>query len=235
MPHRTYESGEYLSNNPTWDIEDSPWKAGEVLKILKRNSLIPKSFVEVGCGAGGILASIQDVIPDSLYSGYEIASTAKPFWDIYKGRNITFKVEDFLNAKTPYFEALLLLDVVEHLPNPFDFLSALRGRSEYYIFHIPLDLSSVSVARETPLLKVRKKVGHVHYFTKGLALSMITECGYEIIDWNYTGAAFHAPQVNWKTRLARLPRRIINAIDRDFGVRLLGGDTLMVLARVKNE
>ena len=161
MPFQAYESGEYLSKNPTWDIEDSAWKANEVLKILKKNNLAPKNLVEVGCGAGGILASLQDARPDIEYSGYEIASSAETFWEAYKSRKIAFKVEDFLHTKTPHFDTLLLLDVIEHLPNPFDFMNALRGRSENYILHIPLDLSAVSVTRETPLLKVRSKVGHI--------------------------------------------------------------------------
>jgi len=234
MPFEAYESGEYLSKNPTWDLEDSDWKANEVLKIFKKNNLAPKNLVEVGCGAGGILASLQDARPDIKYSGYEIASSAKTFWEAYKSRNIAFKVEDFLRAKTPHFDTLLLLDVIEHLPNPFDFMNALRGRSDYYILHIPLDLSALSVTREKPLLKVRSKVGHIHYFTKGLALSFLHECGYEILDWHYTGASFQAPQISWKTRLARLPRRLAYAINRDMGVRLLGGETLMVLARSRN-
>lgn len=234
MPHQAYESGEYFSKNPTWDREDSPWKASEVLKTLTKNHLSPKKLVEVGCGAGGVLACLQEALPEGLYSGYEIAPTAERFWSAYKDREIRFKAEDFLLADTSRFDTLLLLGVIEHLPNPFDFLSALCGRSEHYIFHIPLDLSAISVARETPLLHVRKQVGHIHYYTKGWALSLLQECGYEILDWHYTGASLHGPRGSWKTRLARLPRRIIFFLSRDLGVRLLGGDTLMVLARQKN-
>ena len=92
----------------------------------------------------------------------------------------------------------------------------------------------MSVLREKPLLNVRKKVGHIHYFTKGLALTLIQECGFEVLDWNYTGAAFSTPQMTWKTRLMQLPRRVSNAVfGRDTGVRLLGGDTLMILARAR--
>ena len=233
LPFKAYESGEYLVKNPTWDIEDSEWKAAEILKILNRNKLFPKKIVEVGCGAGGILVSLQNARPKVKYSGYEIASSAEKFWGKYKDRDITFKVEDFLHAKTPHFDILLMLDVIEHLPNLFDFLTALKGRSNYYIFHIPLDLSAISVLREMPLLKVRKKVGHIHYFTKGLALALLDECNFDVLDWHYTGASFSAPQVNWKTKLANLPRRLVCAINRDVGIRLLGGDTLIVLAKEK--
>lgn len=232
-PYESYESGDYLAKNPTWDEEDSEWKAGQVLKLLERNQLTPRYIVEVGCGAGGILASLHDAMPTAEYSGFEIAPDASNFWDKYADKNIKFKVEDFLKKQTNYFDILLLLDVIEHVPNPFEFLSALHGRAEYFIFHIPLDLSAISVARESPLLEVRQKVGHIHYFTKGLALALIQESGFQVMDWFYTGASFSAPQVSWKAKLARLPRRLANAINRDWGVRLFGGDTLMVLAQSK--
>jgi SAM-dependent methyltransferase len=234
-PYESYESGDYLANNPTWDEEDSEWKASQVLKVLHRNHLAPQSIVEVGCGAGGILASLHDALPEIEYSGFEIAPDAGMFWKKHEGKNITFSVGDFLQEQTAHFDVLLLLDVIEHVPDPYYFLSALLGRAEYYVFHIPLDLSAMSVAREHPLLLVRKKVGHIHYFTKGLALSLIEECGYQVLDWSYTGASFTAPQTTWKSWLARIPRRLIYWVNRDWGVRLLGGDTLMVLAKLQTE
>ncbi len=91
----------------------------------------------------------------------------------------------------------------------------------------------MSVLRESPLLHVRDKVGHIHYFTKGLALALLVECGYEVLDWKYTGAAFTAPQRSWKTRVAGLVRRLAYAANKDAGVRLMGGETLMVLARAR--
>lgn len=230
-PYESYQSGDYLANNPTWDEEDSAWKAQQVLKIIRRNHLIPTSIVDVGCGAGGILAGLQDALPEVTYSGFEIAPDASQFWAKHTHTHINFSVGDFLQAQTPHYDVLCLLDVIEHVANPFEFLTAIRGRAEYYIFHFPLDLSAVSVIRETPLLAVRQKVGHIHYFTKGLALSLMQECDFKVLDYFYTGASFTVPQATWKTRLARLPRRLFFALNRDFGVRLLGGDTLMVLAK----
>lgn len=39
----------------------------------------------------------------------------------------------------------------------------------------------------------------------------------------------------WKTRLAGLLRRLVYAVNRDIGARLLGGETLMVLARPRSD
>lgn len=230
-PYESYVSGEYLEKNPTWDDEDSPWKAAKVLEIMRRNRLRCETVVDVGCGAGGVLAALSGELPGVRLSGYEISPDAAAFWERHNDTGIKFRVGDFLREETGKFDLLLLLDVFEHVPDPFYFLSSLRDRAENFIFHIPLDLNAVSVAREKPLLYVRRKVGHIHYYTKGLALALLSECGYEVLDWAYTGAAFSAPQSGFKAKLARFPRRILYALNRDFGVRLLGGDTLVVLAR----
>ena len=211
--------------------EDSEWKANQVLRIIDkslRQNQSSKSAV-----VRRILASPARFL--SRYSGFEIAPDARKFWGKHATKRIMFSVGDYLQVQTAHSDMLLLLDVIEHIPNPFEFLSALRGRADNYVFHIPLDLSAMSVAREHPLLLVRQKVGHIHYFTKGLALSLIQESGFQVLDWFYTGASFTAPQVSWKAKLARLPRRLAYAIDRDWGVRLFGGDTLMILARAKQD
>jgi hypothetical protein len=79
-------------------------------------------------------------------------------------------------------------------------------------------------------MDVRRKVGHLHYFTKGLVLALLEECGYEVRDWFYTGAAFSAPQRSLRTRIFSFPRRIVYAALKDVGVRLLGGQTIIILA-----
>ncbi len=47
-----YKDGRYLELNPTWHVEDSPWKAKQIFEIIHRNRLQPKSICEIGCGAG---------------------------------------------------------------------------------------------------------------------------------------------------------------------------------------
>lgn len=226
-----YTDNEYFDKNPTWDLEDSPWKAELVAKLLEETGLRPATLCEIGCGAGGVLSSLRDKLPNTELSGFDIAPAAARFWEMLDGREIDFNVGDFFQISDKEYDVILLLDVLEHVNDPFSFLERLHGRSDYYVFHIPLDLSALSVLRESPLLHVRNKVGHIHYFTKNLALSLLRESGYEIVSWRYTGAAFSSPKRTWKTRLGALPRKIAYLVNRDLGVRILGGETLLVLAR----
>ncbi len=128
------------------------------------------------------------------------------------------------------YDVLLMIDVFEHVSDPFSFLEESHAHARKFVFHIPLDLSATGVARKTPLLNVRRSVGHLNYYTKDLALETLTDGGYKIIDWRYTEASLNSPNRTLKTKLASLPRKLFYAINKDFGVRLLDGETLLVLA-----
>lgn len=231
LPHEKYCSGEYARDNPDWDITDSPWKANKITEILSFNKLEFNSVVEVGCGAGAVLSELEQRFPDAQFKGYDIAADASAFWDKYSSPRVSFEVGNFFELNKQHYDLLLLLDVVEHVPDPLSFLVSLHNHAEYFVFHIPLDLNAISVVRESPLLYVRNKVGHIHYFTKNLALSMLKECGYSIIDWKYTGASNSSPQRTFKTWLANVPRFMMSKINKDLSVRILGGETLLVLAK----
>ncbi len=230
-PEDRYIAPDYLRRNPTWHIEDSPWKASLVTKVLQSQGLVPGSICEVGTGAGGILAELRGSYPRAELFGYDIAPAAARFWGEHEKANIHFRLGDFFELNERTYDVVLALDVIEHVGDQFEFLSRLRGVADYHVFHIPLDLDATSVLLERPLLNKREKVGHVHYFTRNLALSLLRECDYDVVEWRYTGAAFDAPRRPLRTRLAAVPRRLLYALNKDWGVRALGGETLIVLAR----
>jgi SAM-dependent methyltransferase len=229
-----YLNGDYAQKNPDWDSADASWKADKLHQLLAAHDCLPSSIVEIGCGSGAILAALRRYYPQVSLAGFDIAPEASRFWSDSSVRGIRFELADYLSLDEPVPDLILVLDVLEHLGNPWEFLARLRHRSKLVAIHFPLDLSAVSVLRESPLLQVRDKVGHLHYFTRGLALSLLEESGFEIVEARYTGAALDAPQRSFKTRVAGWARRLAYAVDRDFGARLLGGETLMVLARPRS-
>ncbi|HEY6923996.1 MAG TPA: class I SAM-dependent methyltransferase [Steroidobacteraceae bacterium] len=219
-----YLDGNYLKDNPELHREDSPWKAAHIAAILKQQDIAPTSICDVGCGAGEVLAELRKHFKTERLVGYDISPQLSSFWE--RQKDIDFHIGDFRTQNNEKFDVLLMLDVFEHVRDPFTFLEDARRHARNFVFHIPLDLSALTVLRTNPLMHARRKVGHLHFYTKELALETLRECGYTVIDSRYTGA-FAVGQAN---KLAALPRRLAYAINKDMGVRLLGGETLLVLA-----
>jgi SAM-dependent methyltransferase len=229
-----YVSGEYLQNNPMWHVEDSPWKAKQILKILGRNNIAPGTICEVGCGAGEILAQLQHEMPeDCEFTGYELSPQAFELCLTRANDKLNFKLMNILHEEAVFFDLILLMDVIEHLEDYYSFLRELKSKSRYKVLHIPLDLSAQIVIRNSPLLESRRSVGHLHYFTKDMALQILGDLDYEVLDSFYTYTADAAPRsaASIKTIIAGQLRKLLFSVHKDLSVRILGGYSLMVLAR----
>ena len=226
-----YKDGTYLDNNPSWHSGDSRWKAERITDILARNALETHSICEIGCGAGGVLYELALQFPEKKFSGYEISPQAYELCHSKEQReNLTFSNSDLLREDIDPFDLVLSIDVFEHVEDCFGFLRQLKDKGTYKVFHIPLDLSVQKLLRGYPLLRSRRQLGHVHYYTKDLALDLLTDCGYTVVDHCYTNS-LDLPGQDWKTRLVRLPIKLCYLLNQDLAVRLLGGYSLMVLAK----
>jgi cyclopropane fatty-acyl-phospholipid synthase-like methyltransferase len=232
LMHDIYGDGTYLENNPGWHQEDSPWKARNIAAMLQRNGLKPTTVCEIGCGAGEVLRQLSMKLdPSTRFAGYEVSPQAFAICNEKSTSNLTFHLENLLDKEDASFELVMALDVFEHVEDYFTFLRKMRPMGTFKLFHIPLDLSAQSVLRGTPIIAVRRSLGHLHYFTKDTALASLEECGYTIVDHVYTAGGLDLAAGGWKRKLARLPRRLLFAASPDFAARLLGGFSLLVLAR----
>ncbi len=223
-----YLDGRYLLAHPGWHVEDSAWKASQVLEALHRNGIKPRSVAEVGCGAGEILRQLQlEMHPKTSFVGFEVSPDA--FALCQKRTNDTLQF--VLGDATEYqgeFDVLLMMDVVEHVEDYFRFLRGLRPKARVKIAHLPLEMSAYGVLRHLPPTS-RRRDGHLHYFTKDTALPAFNDCGYRVIDWFYTPKV-NRPAPQWRTAISNRIRRAGFVLAPDLVVRALGGYGLMVVA-----
>lgn len=243
-----YTSGEYLTRNPLWHADESPWKAKYVLQIIARNRITPKTICDVGCGAGEVLRLVKEGMGDEcVFWGYEISPQAFALCRRRANERLHFKLADIRQEDTAYFDLILLMDVLEHLEDYFSLLRALRPRSEYKIIHIPLDIS-VRTVLWGRIASFRAAYGHLHYFTKNLAIQTLRDVGYEVVDYMYTWQS-NSLQFVWNENkgnpralprkllghtaraLLGLPSRMLFAVRPDFAARVMGRWRLLVLAR----
>jgi cyclopropane fatty-acyl-phospholipid synthase-like methyltransferase len=223
-----YVSGTYLEHHPTWHIEDSPWKADQVLKALREAHLNPKTIAEVGCGAGAILSELQTRLPlDTQFAGYEISEDALKLCRLRANDRLQFYLGD-LSSVDVKFDVLLMMDVVEHIEDYFGFLRQMREKAEIKIAHLPLDMTVHSLIRGLPLLE-RRIDGHLHYFNKDTALATFSDCGYEILHWFFTPKVDLARSLRY--RVTSQIRRLFYSVAPGWSADVLGGFGLMVVAR----
>src|ERR1700722_473127 len=222
-----YTDGAYLDKNPGWHVDESPFKAKHILRMLRNNHLQPKSICEVGCGAGEVLKLLQQGMSDScVFWGYDISPQALKMCESRANERLRFKLADLSQEEGAFFDVLLVLDVFEHVPDYYGFLNGIRNKGDLKIFHIPLDLSVQAVLRKKGLLKRRELYGHIQYFTKETALETLKDAGYELLDYFYTPRCIELAKETIQ-KLAVLPRKACFAINEDFAARVLGGYSLL--------
>ena len=225
-----YADHTYLDANPDWHEGDADWKAGQIIRILERNGVAPGSVADVGCGTGGVLRSLAAAQVGTSWTGWDISPHAHRLATAAGAEGVEFRL-GHPTPGTDTVDLVMALDVFEHVDDYLGFLRGLVGLGRHTLFHIPLDLTALSVLRGSPMLRNRERIGHLHYFTKGTALATLADCGFEVVDTMYTGVGIDGQDLSMKRRLLRLPRRLLFKVDEDLAARALGGWSLMVLAR----
>jgi cyclopropane fatty-acyl-phospholipid synthase-like methyltransferase len=231
LDHSMYLDGGYLQKNPLWHADESPFKVTQILHMLQKNRLNPRTLCEVGCGAGEVLKLLQERLDTGCsFWGYEISPQALEICKSKANEKLQFKLADISQEAGTFFDMILVLDVIEHVEDYYGFLKGILPKSELKIFHFPLDLSVQAVLRKRGLLTRRELYGHIQYFTKETALETLKDVGYEILDYFYTPRCIELAR-QMIQKIAILPRRVCFAIHQDLTVRVLGGYSLLVLAK----
>jgi SAM-dependent methyltransferase len=245
MAAEIYINGDYLSKNPLWHADESPWKVQEILRMFKRNHLNPRTICEVGCGAGENLHLLQkNLDPDCVFQGYEISPQAFAMCKPKENERLHFHLADVTQERDAFFDLILVMDVIEHLEDYRTFLRNIHPKSRYKIIQLPLDLSVRSLLLGQ-VNEFRQQYGHLHYFTKELALQTLDGLGYKVLDYFYTAEPTEKWLQNWKNlslplkckkllgsilrTTLRLPGKLSFMINEDLAERIWGQWRLLIL------
>jgi SAM-dependent methyltransferase len=224
-----YTDGSYLAKTGgTWHLEDSLFKAQRVASMLSRhNEVRPNTICEIGCGAGGILAELQKVLPDHItFTGYDISPQAHAISEQFSNLRCQFILGDAF-ADPLKFDLVLVMDVIEHIEDCFSFLRHTEQKGQWKLYHIPLDAYASGILRGNNSWDT---AGHLHLFTLETALKALHHTGHRIVDWVFTDGAVATPRKTTREKVANLVRRPLAKINTKFAARLMGGYSLLVLA-----
>jgi SAM-dependent methyltransferase len=224
-----YTDGSYLAKTGgTWHLEDSPFKAQRIASMLARHNEIKLGRVcEIGCGAGGILAELQKILPQHIaFTGYDISPQAHALSARFSNPRCQFIVGDAF-ADRLHYDLVLVMDVIEHVEDYFSFLRHTRKKGDWKLYHIPLDAYASGILRGNNSWDA---AGHLHLFTLETALKALHHTGHRIVDWIFTDGALATPRKTTREKIANLVRRPLAKINTKFAARLMGGYSLLVLA-----
>jgi hypothetical protein len=196
--------------------------------MLEKHSIRPTRLAEVGCGAGGILECLhRQLVPQPDCVGYEISPQAFSMAQRREATGLHYHHGEPGRQDDP-FDVVLAMDVFEHVEDYLGFIRGLQPLAQWKIFHIPLDLSVVSLAKPNYLKMALEQVGHLHYFTRETALASLEQAGLKVRDWFFTSVELDQG-AHGRKRLQIL-RKLLFARNADLAARWLGGFSLLVLA-----
>lgn len=225
-----YTDGRYLADTADWHEADAAWKAGHIRRMITLAGAAPASIGDLGCGAGGILHHLKQLMPATAMTGYDISPQAIDIASRRARPGLDYRVAGLEGLTGVRHDLMLMIDVFEHVPDYLGFLGRARPLADAFVFHVPLDLWAAGLIDERLIMSRRRGVGHLHYFTKTTALATLEDCGYRPRHCFFTDSGFFPPDRSWKARLRDAPHRLLHRLAPDLAVRLLGRHSLMVWA-----
>jgi len=207
-------------------------KAGWIRKMMNRLHLNPREVVEYDCGSGRILSELSRHYPAINFKGYDTSPQAINIARKQMGNRLEFFETDFISWAPGVTDLLLVINVLEHVPDYYELLESLRTKASNFIFYVPLDLSCRSLLRPKLLKEQRESSGNIHYFSKEMVMWMMEDAGYEIVDWYYAkpiGDVDKAKGLN--TKIRKTVRNISFFLSKEKAVRWWGGYSLLIAAK----
>jgi SAM-dependent methyltransferase len=190
-----YAGGDYWRERLT---ESSDFKVSLALRAMRNAGLtVEDGFTgtEVGCGNGAFLFPLRDALNDQLddfrLTGLDIAPDAIDRADSRATKlgeeRLSFRLVSDENP-TDRSDVVFLMDVVEHVRNPYDLLESLHSKCSRVVLHLPLEQSLAHALLRRPT-KSHERFRHIHFFSLETALLMIRECGYKVDTIQLTAAS----------------------------------------------
>ncbi len=167
-----------------WTI--AGYRLDEVLVHLPRRGRV----LELGCGAGRFLRAIHFHRPELELVGADVSRHALEILSETSPGIETRSVEGTsLPAANGEFDAVLALDVLEHVTDPDHTLGEIRrvlAPGGFFHLHVPCESDPRSLWRWLPgqrgerALK-RRLGGHIQSFRRDEMLRRLRSCGFEIV------------------------------------------------------
>ncbi|MEM4396973.1 MAG: class I SAM-dependent methyltransferase [Candidatus Woesearchaeota archaeon] len=251
-----YSSNTYLSLHPNLHIEDTEFKFQKLIYILDNFISIFSNkneikILDVGGGNGLILKKLSKYINDKYQIKVNkiLLDLSPEILEIQKRTNPDFTQAvcgsiTNTNFEDNSFDLVLLIDVLEHIPEYVEALKEIKRISEYLLLKVPLEKNLLELIYNTLTLGKRRKYlinhyGHIHMFSSKYLIKTLNKYCGEIINLSYTNVfEFYCKSEFYKSNLHPI-RKFFNMIGNIFYkispylTSVLFNDFLIVLIKCK--
>jgi SAM-dependent methyltransferase len=164
-----------------WRELSARTKAEHVVGLCARAGVRPERVVEIGCGAGSLLAELAAREFAPRLDGFDLS---EPAIEIARGHDIpgaTFAASDgaHVPADAGAYDLAVLSHVLEHVPDPAALLLEAARVAPRVLVEVPLEANR-SAARPAKRAEAAR-IGHIQFFDRAAVRSLCRGAGLEIV------------------------------------------------------
>jgi SAM-dependent methyltransferase len=248
-----YLTDEYIIKNPSLHEEDSPWKVSKIIPLVdKFIGHINKdeiNLLDVGGGAGLILNAVSKYIEKSYgIKVHKFALDLSPgMLEIQKKRNPDLKKalnEDIHKTSlgNKEIDLTLMIDLLEHVPNPTGALEEVKRISNFVILKVPLEdnlrfRQGNFRKRGKPRQLAIEIIGHINIYNFSKLKYQIEKHAGRVLDFYFTNVFdYFLNAEHYKSKMGAAEKLINMAAVRLFKISpqscsRIFNDFVMILAK----
>ena len=117
--------------------------------------------------------------PNFSFTGFDVSPQLPAYCRFIKASKSQLSLSDFSSLADCY-DLILLIDVLEHLRDPLTFIETIAPRSKYFLFPSFGSFRFLCYSFFSTSF-IRSSVGHLHSFTRELALQTLIDAGLTIL------------------------------------------------------
>jgi ubiquinone/menaquinone biosynthesis C-methylase UbiE len=150
--------------------------------------------LDIGCGAGAMLASLESVIQDKTYYGVDISEKAISYGKkTFKHITLTVSPSDKLNFPDSYFDAVIVSEVLEHvqsIPETVNEIKRVLKKGGTLYFTSPLEKSMFTLQgimlHYFHYVLSTHTTGHINFFNEKDIVQMLEKNNFKIQQKSYS-------------------------------------------------
>jgi len=210
------------------------------IKTLRKLENPPtfKNTLEIGCAYGFFGDLIKTTNPNATYIGYDISKDAVDYANLNFGNY--FSHQNYLTTNKPEksYSDVFMWDVIEHLPNPIDFIEKISSetKSGGRIYITTGDISAWLPRKQKEKWRMIHPPTHIHYFSKKSISKLLRQYGFEVEKVVYPPVSRSIRVIFYSLFIlnkkpTKLAKTIYNLIPEKASIRINTRDIMFVIAK----